>query len=74
MKDIFIGKARHWLLLLVVAACFWVTGVYHLHVSAFNTFIVITSALTILLVFIVLVDYRPGERVTREELPESGEN
>ena len=70
MASIFLGKAWHWLLFLVVGAVFWVTGVYHLHVSAFNIFIAITGGLSLLLVFAVLLDYRPGDHVTREPLPE----
>ncbi|MEP3112487.1 hypothetical protein [Nisaea sp.] len=74
MSTIFLGKARHWLLLVIVAACFWVTGIYHLHVSEFNTFVGITMALAVLLVFSVILDYRPGDRITREDLPEPDED
>lgn len=70
MASIFLGKAWHWLLFVVVAVAFWFTGVYHLHVSYFNIFVGITSALSLLLVFAVILDYRPGDRVTREPLPE----
>lgn len=70
MGSIFLGKARHWLLFLVVAICFWITGIYHLHVSEFNVFIGITISLSLVLVFAVILDYRPGDHVTREPLPE----
>ncbi|WP_193171190.1 hypothetical protein [Nisaea nitritireducens] len=70
MSEIFLGKARHWLLFAVVAVCFFLTGIYHLHVSQFNIFVGITMAMAVLLVFSVILDYRPGDRVTREDLPE----
>jgi len=70
MSAIFLGKARHWLLFVVVAVCFWVTGIYHLHVSQFNIFVGITMAMAVMLVFSVILGYRPGDRVTREDLPE----
>lgn len=70
MREIFLGKPWQWLLFVVVGGCFWITGHYHLHVSAFNTFVAITAALTVLLVFTVILDYRPGDRVTREDLPQ----
>lgn len=70
MSEIFLGKARHWLLLVVITVCLCLTGIYHLHVSQFNIFIGITMAMAVLLVFSVILDYRPGDRVTREDLPE----
>ncbi|WP_420405533.1 hypothetical protein [Nisaea sp.] len=70
MGSIFLGKARHWLLFVLVAIAFWITGIYHLHVSEFNIFMGITGGLALILVFAVILDYRPGDRVTREPLPE----
>ncbi|WP_323795074.1 hypothetical protein [Nisaea sp.] len=70
MREIFLGKARHWLLLVVVAVCFFLTGIYHLHVSQFNIFVSITMVMAVMLVFSVILDYRPGDRITREDLPE----
>ena len=70
MAEIFLGKPLHWLMLVVVAAILWVVGEYHLHVSAFNTFVWIVLGLSIACLLFVVLGHRKGDRVMREPLDE----
>jgi Mn2+/Fe2+ NRAMP family transporter len=68
MKDLFLGKPLHWFLLVAVCAGLWVAGDERLHLIHFDAFIVALLAVTVVCVLIVLRGYRPGERITREDI------
>jgi Mn2+/Fe2+ NRAMP family transporter len=68
MSEIFLGKPLHWLLLIVVWAVLWYAGDMRLHLIHFDAFIVALLAVSAVCVLIVLRGYKPGERITRDEI------
>jgi len=68
---IFLGKAWHWLLLIVVSGLLWFCGTQKLHVIEFNIFVLAMLAGTAVAVLIILSFHRSGEQVTRDVLIES---
>ena len=65
---IFLGKAWHWLLLVVTGALFWFCGTKRLHVIEFNGFVMAMLAGTALIVAAIVLLHKPGEQITRDEL------
>jgi hypothetical protein len=70
MSEIFLGKAAHWLLLVVISAILWVVGEYHVHVSQFHYFVFIVLALSVVCLSIVVLGHKKGDRIMREPLEE----
>lgn len=68
MKDLFLGKPLHWLLLVALVVPFAVMGYLRLHVSEFNHFVLLMLGIAALVVVLIVVPHRPGERITREPL------
>lgn len=68
MKDIFLGKPLHWLLLAVVTAGLWYVGTLRLHVIHFNSFLLALLAISTVCVLVVLYGNKSGERLTRDEI------
>ena len=68
IQNIFLGKAWHWLLLIITSVLFWYCGSKRLHVIEFNTFIVAMLVGTIVVVGAILWFHRPGEQITRDAL------
>ncbi len=68
MKEIFLGKWWHWLILVVVAGLFWMTGLMRMHVIHFNTFVALLLVGTLIIVLAVVLGTKPGEQVTRDKL------
>lgn len=66
MKNIFLGKLPHWLLVIALVGLGWVFGVYKSHVIHFNTFVSGLIVVTIIALWIVLKTTAPNEQVTRE--------
>ncbi len=68
MRRVFLGKPFHWLLLVaMIVPLIWM-GYLHLHVSQFNTYIVLLLLLVALLLALILVPHKHGEQITREPL------
>ena len=65
---IFLGKAWHWLLLVLSSAVFWFCGTNRLHVIEFNVFVMALLAGTAFIVAIIVIFHKSGERITRDEL------
>ena len=68
---IFLGRAWHWLLLIVVSGLLWFCGTQKLHVIEFNIFVMAMLAGTAVAVLIILLAHREGDQVTREVLVEN---
>ena len=73
LNDIFLGKPLHWLLWFIIAGVLWWMGSGSQHVRDFVPFSLKLLGLTVLCVGVVIVTYKPGDRVTREPF-EEGEN
>ena len=70
MRNVFLGKWWHWLLLAAATVLLWQAGKMKLHVVYFNTFVLLLLAGTVALLLILLLGTKPGERVTRDDLEE----
>ena len=71
ISKIFLGKAWHWLLLIVASALFWFCGGQRLHVIEFNIFVSAMLLGTVATVGLIIALHRPGDQVTRDPLVES---
>jgi len=68
LRELFIGKPVHWLVLAAIAgALFWL-GDIKLHVRVFNQFAFAVLGMTAAALLFVVLTCRKGERVTREPL------
>lgn len=65
---IFLGKAWHWLLLVVTGTLFWFCGTKRLHVIEFNVFVMAMLVGTAFVVAAIVLLHKPGEQITRDEL------
>lgn len=70
MRELFLGKPWHWLLIVVAAVLCWLAGGAKMHVIQFNTFLIALIVGAAVLVALVLRSTGPGERVTRDPLPD----
>ena len=70
MKRVFLGPWVHWLILIVLIAAGWSTGIARLHVIEFNPFILGLIALTVGVIVLVLKTSKPGQQVTRDPVEE----
>ena len=70
MKRVFLGPWVHWLILIVLIAAGWSTGIARLHVIKFNPFILGLIALTVGVIVLVLKTSKPGQQVTRDPVEE----
>ena len=66
MRGIFLGKAIHWLVLVVVMAILWWLGTNLVQTRDYNLFLTILFLVTAGAVATIVVTTRKGERVTRE--------
>ena len=71
MGRIFLGKAWHWALLVLVSGLLWFCGRERLHVIEFNEFVIGMLVGTIVAVLAVLWLHTPGDQVTRDALVEN---
>ena len=72
MKDVFIGPALHWALLVAVVVALYAMGAGRLHTAVFNLFSAVLLLLVAVVVTVVLATYREGQRITREPQGETG--
>lgn len=68
MRKLFIGPARHWFLLIAVLGVLWLLGSTQFHTSNLKLFLLVLVGLAISMIAMVVLGYRKGERITREEL------
>ena len=68
LSDLFIGRPLHWLLWIIIASVLYWLGKNAQHVRDFVPFVLELFALVAVCVIVIVVSYRPGERVTRESL------
>ena len=68
IEKVFLGKAWHWVLLVITSVLFWYCGTKRLHVIEFNLFVMAMLVGTVLVVGAILYFHRPGEQVTRDVL------
>lgn len=54
MKEIFLGKPVHWLMIIIATAIIFSCGFNHMHVSNFNMFISIIFISIAILIFLIL--------------------
>lgn len=68
LHDFFIGRPIYWALAGAVAAILAGLGLGKQHVREFVTFQFTVLALAVIIVAVIMVVYKPGERATREPL------
>lgn len=66
MRDIFLGKPVHWLVLAVVVAVMWWLGDNLVQTRNYHLFLAVLLAVTVGAVAAIIVTTRKGEQVTRE--------
>lgn len=68
IQDIFIGRPIYWAMLVAVIAVLALLGMNSEHVRNFVPFMFTLLGLTAAAVAVIVLTYRPGERITREPL------
>ena len=68
MEQIFLGKAWHWVLILLAGGLLWYCGDNRLHVIEFNLFIIAMLVGTACALLAIVFLHREGEQVTRDPL------
>lgn len=68
MREIFLGKPWHWLLLVVVCALTYAVGHVKLHVIHFNAFVISLLVGGLVLVLLLVKTTKADEQVTRDDL------
>ncbi len=71
--DIFLGKPMHWALWVVIGVVFLVLGSNRQHVRDFVPFALELLVLAVFCMAVIILTYKPGDRVTREPFEEDGE-
>ena len=66
MRTLFLGKAVHWLVVVVVMAILWWLGTNLVQTRNYNLFLTILFVVTAGAVAVIVVTTRKGEQVTRE--------
>ena len=73
MRDIFLGKAIHWLVLVVVMAVLWWLGAKLVQTRDYHLFLGVLFLLIVGAVAAMIVTTRKGEQVTREPFEDDPE-
>jgi len=68
LRNIFLGRAVYWAILVVLITILALLGINQQHVKHFVPFQFAVLGLAILVVALIVLLYRPGERITREPL------
>ena len=66
MRNVFLGKPFHWLVLVAIATILWWMGDGLLQTRNFNLFLAIVFGVSTVAVIAIRLTYRPGDRVTRD--------
>ncbi|HAD86220.1 MAG TPA: hypothetical protein DCG48_02560 [Rhodospirillaceae bacterium] len=70
MREVFLGKPWHWLMVAAAAGLLGLIGYFKVHVIHFNNFVWAVLAIGLLMVVLVLKTTRPDEQITRDPLPD----
>ncbi|MEK9671341.1 MAG: hypothetical protein VW268_02405 [Rhodospirillaceae bacterium] len=73
MRDFFLGKPWHWLIVVGIFCGMWVVGSYKLHVTNFNPFIMLIMVGAAFIVLLLVKTTKRNEQITRDPLPESAD-
>ncbi|QIE56797.1 hypothetical protein G5B40_15950 [Pikeienuella piscinae] len=68
MKDVFLGRPVHWLVVLALIACGWIAGGMRLHVTDFNLYVIALGLLSAAALAIVIWTTGDSEQVTRDPI------
>lgn len=68
LDQIFIGRPIYWALLAAVIVTLTMLGLAQQHVREFVPFIFTLLGLSVAVVAVIVLTYRPGERITREPI------
>lgn len=68
MKNLFIGKPLHWLMIVIVIGAMYGFGAFQFHRVDYTGFLFAVFGLAAGCVVLVLVTYRRGDRITRDPL------
>ena len=68
MREIFIGPARFWAVLLIIVGALWLAGRAQFHVTDFVWFLALLGGLSAASVLAIVFMRRTGERITREPI------
>lgn len=68
MKNLFIGKPLHWLMIAAAAGVMYWLGAGQFHRVNYTGFLGIVFAVAVTCIALVLITYRRGDRITREPL------
>ena len=70
MRDFFLGPWRYWAVLAAMIAVLWTLGQFGTHVRHFVPFSFAVLGLAGAAVAVILLTYRRGENVTRDDFDE----
>ena len=68
MKNLFIGKPLHWLMIVLATGGMYLLGDGQFHRVNYAGFLAIVFGIAAGCIALVLVTYRRGDRITRESL------
>lgn len=68
MKNLFIGKPLHWLMIVAATGGMYLLGAGQFHRVNYAGFLAIVFGIAVACIVLVLVTYRRGDRITRESL------
>ncbi|MEQ8506091.1 MAG: hypothetical protein RIB80_12260 [Rhodospirillales bacterium] len=74
MREVFLGKPWHWLLLIAVCVLTYAVGHVKLHVIHFNAFVISLLVGGFVLVMLLLKTTKPGEQVTRDPIVDTDDD
>ena len=70
MRDFFLGKPWHWLLLILIFGATWAMGEWKMHVIRFNPFILSILIGAVVVILLVVKTTKRDDPVTRDPLPD----
>ncbi len=68
MRNLFIGKPLHWLMIAIAVGIMYWLGAEQFHRVNYGGFLGIVFGIAVACVILVMVTYRRGDRITRESL------
>jgi len=71
LRNLFLGKWWHWLLLIIITLLLWQAGEIKLHVTYFNWFLMALLAGTVVSLLVLIYGTPSGEQITRDKLLEN---
>ena len=68
LRNLFLGKWWHWLLLIIITVLLWQAGEIKMHVINFNWFLIALLTGTVVSLLVLIYGTPSGEQVTRDKL------